>query len=163
MSIRSASKAMRPQPTNSAGRWPPRCSQTLGGLYSRAPRLPGIKCGMALIALTVACTAGGAITQAPAPLAHAVPAPEVEYTYDVMVRRHYDFPNNDALAYGYGLCDKLRAGTTYRQLMGDVKRDVVPNDEASANYLVSYGVGMLCPAQLWQLRNSAAGYQPAAG
>jgi hypothetical protein len=44
--------------------------------------------------------------------------------------------------------------------MGDVKSEVVPNDEFAANYLVSYAVGILCPAQIWQLRNSAAGYRP---
>jgi hypothetical protein len=47
--------------------------------------------------------------------------------------------------------------------MADVKDDVAPNDEQSANYLVSYAVGILCPAQIWQFRNSAAGYQPPAG
>ncbi|TPG32489.1 hypothetical protein EAH80_19675 [Mycobacterium hodleri] len=37
------------------------------------------------------------VAQYPAPFAHAVPAPVVEYTYDVVVRRHYDLPNNDAI------------------------------------------------------------------
>jgi hypothetical protein len=111
----------------------------------------------------IAVIAFGVIAQAPAPLAHAAPAPEVEYTYDVVVRRHYDFPNNDAIGYGYGICDKVRSGEGYPQVMGDVKGDVVPNDEFAANYLVSYAVGILCPAQLWQLRNSAAGYQPPPG
>jgi hypothetical protein len=89
----------------------------------------------------------------------AVPGPEVEYVYDVMVRRHFDFPNNDAIGYGYGICDNLRSGQNYSQLMSDVKRDVFPNDEQAANYVVSNAVGILCPAQIWQLRNSAAGYQ----
>jgi hypothetical protein len=118
-----------------------------------------MKRGKPLIALI----AFGVISQAPTPLAHAAPAPEVEYTYDVVVRRHYDFPNNDAIGYGYGICDKVRSGEGYPQVMGDVKGDVVPNDEFAANYLVSYAVGILCPAQLWQLRNSAAGYQPPPG
>jgi hypothetical protein len=48
----------------------------------------------------------------------------------------------------------------YPQVMGEVKGDVVPNDEFAANYLVSNAVGILCPAQIWQLRNSAAGYRP---
>ena len=116
-----------------------------------------------LIAVIVAMIAFGVIAQAPAPLAHAAPAPEVEYTYDVVVRRHYDFPNSDAIGYGYGICDKVRSGEGYPQVMGDVKGDVVPNDEFAANYLVSYAVGILCPAQLWQLRNSAAGYRPPPG
>jgi len=47
--------------------------------------------------------------------------------------------------------------------MGDVNSDVTPNDEFSANYLVSYAVGILRPAEIWQLRNSAAGHQPHPG
>jgi hypothetical protein len=98
-----------------------------------------------------------------APPAAAVPGPEVEYVYNVMVRRHYEFPNNDALAYGFGICDKVTRAEPYAEVMGDVKKEVMPNDEFAANYLVSYAVGILCPAQIWQLRNSAAGYRPPAG
>ena len=93
----------------------------------------------------------------------AAPAPEVEYTYDVVVRRHYDFPNNDAIGYGYGICAKVGSGEGYPQIMGEVKSEVSPNDEFAANYLVSYAVGILCPAQIWQLRNSATNYQPRLG
>ena len=95
--------------------------------------------------------------------AHAAPAPEVEYVYNVAVRRHYNFPNNDAVGYGYGICDKVTRSISYAQVMSDVKSDVTPNDEFAANYLVSYAVNLLCPAQIWQLRNSAANYQPPAG
>lgn len=105
----------------------------------------------------------GLISQTPPPLAQAVPAPEVEYSYDVVARRHYAFPNNDAIGYGYGICDKVRNGVAYPRIMGEVKNDVFPNDENASNYLVSYAVGILCPEQIWQLRNSAAGYQPPAG
>jgi hypothetical protein len=97
----------------------------------------------------------------PAP-ASAVPAPEVEYTYNVIVRRHFDFPNNDALGYGLQLCDKVTRGVPYADVMADTKRNVFPNDEQSTNYVVSYAVGILCPAQTWQLRNSAAAYRPRA-
>jgi hypothetical protein len=97
-----------------------------------------------------------------APHAAAVPGPEVEYTYDVIVRRHFDFPSNDAIGYGYALCDKVSRGLPYADVMTDVKRDVFPNDEQAANYVVSNAVGILCPAQIWQLRNSAAGYRPPA-
>ena len=117
----------------------------------------------ALNGVIVASIAFEVMAQAPTPLARAAPAPEVEYTYDVVVRRHYDFPNDDAIGYGYGICDKVRSGEGYAQVMGDVKGDVAPNDEFAANYLVSYAVGILCPAQIWQLRNSAAGYQPSPG
>jgi hypothetical protein len=114
-----------------------------------------------VITLILATAAMGGAMPGLAPRAHAAPAPEVEYVYDVMVRRHYNFPNpGEAINYGYGLCDKVRRGEGYAQVMGEVKGDVVPNDEFAANYLVSYAVNLLCPAQIWQLRNSAGGYQP---
>ncbi|MGO9154495.1 DUF732 domain-containing protein [Mycobacterium sp.] len=100
-----------------------------------------------------------ALAQIPAPLAYAAPAPEVEYLYDVAVRRHYDFPNQDAVGYGHGICDKVSRGESYGQVMGDVKTDVTPRDEFAANYLVSYAVNLLCPDLIWQLRQSAAGYR----
>jgi Protein of unknown function (DUF732) len=121
------------------------------------------KRGRSLTALIVVAAAVGGAAQALAPRAHAAPAPEVEYVYDVVVRRHYNFANpGDAINYGYGICGKVSQGESYAQVMGDVKRDVVPNDEFAANYLISYAVNLLCPAQIWQLRNSAAGYRPPA-
>ena len=119
-----------------------------------------------LCALAIAAAAGvaGSVTLAPVPRAYAAPAPEVEYVYDVMVRRHYNFSNpNEAVDYGHGICDKVSRGESYAQVMGDVKNDIVPNDEFAANYLVSYAVNLLCPAQIWQLRDSAAHYQPPPG
>jgi len=109
------------------------------------------------VALFAAAVVFGGVAQTGAPRAHAAPAPEVEYVYDVGVRRHYNFPNNDAIGYGYGICNKVSQADSYAEIMGDVKRDVTPNDEFAANYLVSYAVNILCPAQIWQLRNSAAG------
>lgn len=79
---------------------------------------------------------GLALTPAPR-AAQAVPAPEVEYVYDVVVRRHYGFPNNDAVSYGRGICDKVSQGESYEEVMGYVKSDVTPSDEFAANYLVS--------------------------
>ena len=114
---------------------------------------------LSVITLTAAFSSSG-IAPPLATRAHAVPAPEIEYTYDVTVRRHYNFPNNDAIGYGHQICDKVSAGGRYSQIMGDVKRDVSPNDEFAANYLVSNAVNILCPEGLWQLRNSAANYQP---
>ena len=113
-----------------------------------------------LATVIVAATAVSGVPLTLAARADAAPSPEVEYVYDVMVRRHYNFPNNDAIGYGHGICDKVSRGEGYGQLMGDVKGDVLPNDEASANYLVLYAVNLLCPDQIWQLRNSAAGYRP---
>lgn len=116
--------------------------------------------GKLLAALIVGTTVGGT-TGLLAPQAHAKPAPEVEYLYDVGVRRHYSFADaTEALNYGYGICDKVSHDDSYAQVMGDVKSDVLPNDEFAANYLISNAVDLLCPAQLWQLRNSAAHYRP---
>ena len=119
---------------------------------------------MCALAITAAAGVAGSVTLALVPRAYAAPAPEVEYVYDVMVRRHYNFSNpNEAVDYGHGICDEVGRGEGYAQVMGDVKNDIVPNDEFAANYLVSYAVNLLCPAQIWQLRNSAAHYQPPAG
>jgi hypothetical protein len=116
--------------------------------------------GSWLIVLIVAATLSGGVL-ALAPRAHAVPAPEVEYLYDITVRRQYSFANAaDAINYAQGICDKVSNGASYAQIMGDVKNDVRPNDEFAANYLVSNAVNIFCPAQLWQLRNSAANYVP---
>lgn len=94
---------------------------------------------------------------------HAAPAPEVEYLYNVTIRRHYSFPSTtDPLGYGREICDKVGRGDQYAQVMTDVKADVTPDDESAASYLVSYAVGLLCPAQIWALRNSAAHYRPPA-
>lgn len=113
------------------------------------------------ILIFAATTSGSVLVTSPQ--AHAVPSPEVDYLYNVTVRRHYSFPNDDAIGYGRGICDKVSGGRSFAQVMGDVKRDVTPNDEAAANYLVSYAVSQFCPDQIWQLRNSAAGYQPPPG
>lgn len=115
---------------------------------------------MSLAALIVAAIFVG-VAPATVPRAHAAPAPEVEYLYDVTVRRHYSFPAGaDAVTYGYQICDRVSNGAGYAQVMADVKNDVSPSDEFAANYLVSYAVNLLCPAQLWQLRKSAANYVP---
>jgi Protein of unknown function (DUF732) len=120
------------------------------------------ECCFAVVITATAVVGSG--TLALEPRAYAAPAPQVEYVYDVMVRRHYNFPNPaEAINYGYGICDKVSRGDSYAQVMDDVKHDVVPNDEFATNYLVSYAVNLLCPALIWQLRNSAAGYQPPPG
>ena len=119
-----------------------------------------MKSRKSLASALVAAAIVGGVPLAPAPRAYAAPNPEVEYVYDVVARRHYGFPNGDALAEGYGICDKVRRGEGYGQVMGEVKSEVTPSDEFAANYLVSYAVQLLCPDLIWQLRNSAGGYQP---
>ena len=119
-----------------------------------------MKRGMWLAGLTVAATfCGGAGSFAPS--ANAVPAPDIEFIYDTTVRKQYSFANTtEAISYAHGICDKITGGASYAQVIGDVKRDVLPNDEYSANYLISNAVNIYCPAQLWQLRNSAGSYVP---
>jgi len=107
---------------------------------------------LSAVGLTALLAAGLAGT----PSAHA---DTVAYLVNVTVRPGYNFANADqALAYGYGVCDKIAAGRPYAQLVGDVKSDFNTSDEFQASYLISQSAQELCPAQIWQLRNSAAGY-----
>ncbi|MFZ1175218.1 MAG: DUF732 domain-containing protein [Mycobacterium sp.] len=111
------------------------------------------------LAIPTAAAAGVLAFTGPPP-AHADP---VAYLVNVTVRPGYNFPSADAaLAYGYRVCDKVRAGEPYGQIMTEVKNDFNTSDEYQASYLISQAVGELCPAQIWQLRQSAAGYVPPA-
>jgi hypothetical protein len=88
-------------------------------------------------------------------------ADAVAYLVNVTVRPGYNFVSADAaLAYGHNVCDKVAAGEGYPQIMGDVKSDFSTSNEYQASYLITQAVGELCPAQIWALRNSAAGYRP---
>lgn len=108
-----------------------------------------------LAGVLLGCGAVGAL--AVAPTGHA---DVVAYLVNVTVRPGYNFASADAaLAHGHGICDKIAAGGGYRQIMADVKSDLSTSDEYQASYLISQAVNELCPAQIWALRNSAAGYQ----
>ena len=86
-------------------------------------------------------------------------ADNVAYLVNVTVRPVYHFAGPDqALDYGHGICDKIAQGRPYAQLVGDIKDDFNTDDEFSASYLISQAANELCPAEIWQLRNSAAGY-----
>jgi Protein of unknown function (DUF732) len=88
----------------------------------------------------------------------------VGFLVNVTVRPGYNFPNADAaLAYGHGICDKVAATRSYAQIVGDIKADFNTTDEYQADYLISQAVEELCPALIWQLRNSAANYRPPVG
>ena len=96
-----------------------------------------------------------------APVAPTARADVVAYLVNVTVRPGYNFANADAaLAYGHGICDKVAQGRTYAQIVGDTWADFNTNDEYQASYLISQAVNELCPALIWQLRNSAAHYRP---
>jgi len=88
-------------------------------------------------------------------------ADAVAYLVNVTVRPGYNFPNAEAaLAYGGSFCGDIASGNPYRQVMQRVKADFNTHDEYQASYLISQSANELCPAQIWQLRRSAAGYTP---
>lgn len=95
-------------------------------------------------------------------LATAQPARADNIGYlDVTVRPGYNFPNADAaLSYGYGVCDQINSGVSYGQLVKNIKADFNTGDEFQASYLISQSAQELCPAAIWQLRQSAAGLRP---
>jgi hypothetical protein len=86
----------------------------------------------------------------------------VAYLVNVTVRPGYNFANaDDAVGYGRGICDKVGQGRAYGTIVGDVKVDFTTSDDYQAAYLINQAVNELCPALIWQLRNSAVGYRPA--
>ncbi|WP_319431733.1 DUF732 domain-containing protein [Mycobacterium sp. RTGN5] len=98
-------------------------------------------------------------------LSAALPAhaDNIGYLVNVTVRPGYNFPNADAaLAYGNGVCDQINSGVSYGQLVNTIKADFSTTDEFQASYLISQSAQELCPAAIWQLRQSAAGYVPSA-
>jgi Protein of unknown function (DUF732) len=104
----------------------------------------------------VAAAGLSAIALAGAPSAHA---DQVAYLVNVHVRPGYNFPNAEAaLGYGYSVCDRVAAKMGYAQLVDEVKRDFNTADYYQGGYLINQAVNELCPAQIWQLRQSAAGY-----
>ena len=96
------------------------------------------------------------VALAAAPSAHA---DQVAYLVNVTVRPGYNFPNAEAaLGYGYSICDRVEAKMGYGQLVDEVKADFNSADYYQGAYLINQAVNELCPAQIWQLRQSAAGY-----
>jgi hypothetical protein len=61
-------------------------------------------------------------------------------------------------AYGFSVCDRIGAQRPYAQLVEEVKRDFGTADYYQGGYLINQAVNELCPAQISQLRESAAGY-----
>lgn len=97
------------------------------------------------------------------PLVQATPAQAdtVAYIVNVTVRPGYNFANAEqAISYGYGVCDKIRAGEPFAQIVGDIKRDFNTSDDYQGTYLISQSAQELCPELIWQLRHSAEHYQP---
>jgi Protein of unknown function (DUF732) len=122
------------------------------------------KCGRHLIRRLLLATVFAAIPAlGAAPSAPVSHADVVAYLVNVTVRPGYNFPNADAaVAYGNGLCAKIEQRRTYAAVTTDVKADFNTSDEFQASYLISQAVNELCPANIWQLRQSAGGYRPEA-
>jgi len=96
---------------------------------------------------------------APAPPADA---DALAYLVNVTVRPGYNFPNADAaLAYGNGVCERIRAGVAFDRLVGEIKVDFAAVDDFQAIYLISQAAQELCPGTIGQLRISARGFQSA--
>jgi hypothetical protein len=131
------------------------------GMYSadNTPRILVVLGKIFSLMLAAAASAGALMLTGP-PSARA---DAVAYLVNVTIGPGYDFPNADAaLAYGNIVCDRVRAGERYAQIMSEVKSGFGTSDEYRASYLISQAVGELCPARIWQLRQSAAGYVPPA-
>jgi hypothetical protein len=110
---------------------------------------------LALTAVAAAlATAATAVSPAP-PAA----ADTVAYLVNVHVRPGYNFPNADAaIGYGTTICDRVATKMSYSQLVDQVQADFHTTDYYQGAYLINQAVNELCPAQIWQLRQSAAGY-----
>jgi hypothetical protein len=48
----------------------------------------------------------------------------------------------------------------FAQVVSDVMADFQTSDDYQATHLITQAVNELCPALIWQLRRSAAGYWP---
>jgi hypothetical protein len=127
--------------------------------HTSTDKRPAVAMPSRLLLLAAASLTGcAALTCAPTARADVV-----AYLVNVTVRPGYNFANADeAIGYGRGICDKLTPGDGYSQLISNVEADFATTDEYQASYLISQAVNELCPASIWQLRNSAAHYHPLA-
>ncbi len=108
-----------------------------------------------LRSMTVTTVLAVGVAASPA-VAHA---DALGYLINITVRPGYHFASSDAaVAYGYGICDKIHSGTRYGPLLAGIMADQATDDEYQAAYLVNQAAEMLCPAEIWQLRQSAIHY-----
>jgi len=88
-------------------------------------------------------------------------ADTVAYLINVTVRPGYNFANaDDALFYGHTVCTAVGSGRSYADVMRQIESDFNNPDDYQASYLITQAVNELCPANIWQLRHSAANYRP---
>src|SRR5262245_6511459 len=107
-----------------------------------------------------AATTAAVLSSAGLFLASTAHADAVAYLVNVTVRPGYNFSSaDDALSYGRGICDQIGQGVPYAQLVTGIKQHFDTSDDFQASYLITQAANELCPANIWQLRNSAAGYR----
>ena len=88
-------------------------------------------------------------------------ADDVGFLVNVFQMNAFPFPNAETtLAYGQSICTRVETKMPYAELIGQVRGELNIS-EFLAGYLISQAAEELCPAQIWQLRQSAAGYKPA--
>ena len=110
-------------------------------------------------ALVVAAATAAGMTGLATATAPKADADVVAYLVNVHVRPWYNFPNADAaIGYGNTICDRVAAKMPYGELVNQLKGDFRTTDYYQAGYLINQAINELCPAQIWQLRQSAAGY-----
>ena len=110
---------------------------------------------LAITAVAAALATAATAISLPAP----ANADSVAYLVNVHVRPGYNFPNAEAaIGYGNTICDRVAAKMSYSQLVDQVKADFHTTDYYQGAYLINQAVNELCPAQIWQLRQSAGGY-----
>lgn len=89
----------------------------------------------------------------------AARADTVAYLVNVTVRPGCNFAGAEAaLDCGYGICDRVAAGAAYAENISVIRTDFGTDEDYQAGYLINQAVNELCPALIWQLRQSAAGY-----
>jgi hypothetical protein len=122
---------------------------------SRSAIVLRMKRSIAGVIAALSCAAGAGLVTAP-----PSQADDIGYLINVTLRPGYNFANAQAaLDYGNGLCDRIGQKQSYADLASSIRSDFNTSDEFQISYLLSQATQELCPAQIWQLRQSAAGYR----
>ena len=83
--------------------------------------------------------------------------PDVIWTSNSDVPEQATISATDARVAGQ-MPHRVAAKMSYAQLVDEVKADFNTADYYQGAYLINQALNELCPAQIWQLRQSAAGY-----
>jgi uncharacterized protein DUF732 len=117
-------------------------------------------CGVAVCASAISIISLLGVT-GPAP--HAA-ADELGYLVNVTVLPGNGFTDaGDALQQGYAVCTRVSDGHPYGDVLADVEERLQADDAYHAAYVINQAINELCPAQTWQLRQSAVGYRSPSG